>query len=148
MNCGKRRPFCRSRAWISVLLLGICPPALAQCNSNPIAVDDMAIYDGGSVLVVDVLANDVEPDGEALAVDMLSTTCPGTLSEDFGLVTWTGTNITSDCTISYRITDEDQNTDVGIVQVSIPADATIIFIDGFEAGDVSGWSTFQGRPAK
>ncbi len=39
------------------------------------------------LFVVDVLADDIEPDGEALSIASLSTTCAGIANEDFGLVT-------------------------------------------------------------
>ena len=72
-----------------LLLFVLAAPAAAQpCNTTPVALADQAGYIGGPV-VVDVLANDSEPDGEALTVGSLSTTCPGTVSEDLGLMTLT-----------------------------------------------------------
>ncbi|MEE8524451.1 MAG: cadherin-like domain-containing protein, partial [Thermoanaerobaculia bacterium] len=116
-------------------MLLICPPASAQCNANPVAAADAVVYSGGPVLVVDVLANDVEPDGEALTIDNLSTTCTGTVSEDLGLVTLTVTGFSGDCTIGYRINDESGGSDSATVSI---LDGTEVFVDGFETGDPVG----------
>ena len=121
----------------SVILFGLLSaPVLAQCNASPIAVDDQAFHEG-QLIVVDVLANDVEPDGEALTVVSVATTCAGTLSEGFGLISLQPpTPVAEDCTIDYQVEDENGN----------PASATVtvistglLFEDGFETGDTSGW---------
>jgi hypothetical protein len=124
-----------------LLLLAFHPSASAQCNNAPVAVDDTAVYVGGTVLVVDVLANDSD-DGEALAVGNLTTTCSGTVSEDFGLVTLTVAGFSGDCSIGYRVTDEGGLFDTATVSI---ADGTGIFEDGFETGDASRWNETQGR---
>jgi Bacterial Ig domain len=126
-----------SHASALLLLLAICPPASALCNGDPGAVDDVVVYTGGAALVVDVLANDSEPDGEALTVGNLSTTCTGTVSQDLGLVTLAVTSFSGACTIGYRITDERGSFDTATVSV---LDGTEIFSDGFETGDTSQWT--------
>jgi hypothetical protein len=125
-----------------LLLLAFHPSASAQCNNAPVAVNDTAVYVGGPVVVVDVLGNDSEPDGEALAVGNLTTTCSGTVSEDLGLVTLTVAGFSGDCAIGYRVTDENGLSDTATVSV---LDGTGIFEDGFETGDASRWNETQGR---
>ncbi len=126
-------PFLLSLIW---LLAVLGPPAAAQCNLDPVANDDTLRYFGGSAVVIDVLANDLEPDGEVLTVGNLSTTCAGTVSEDFGLVTLTLASFSEECSIQYRITDESGRFDTATVTV---ADGTRIFLDDFESGDPSRW---------
>jgi hypothetical protein len=128
-----------------LLVLAFHPSASAQCNNAPVAVDDTAVYAGGTVLVVAVLGNDSESDGEALAVGNLTTTCSGTVSEDFGLVTLTVAGFSGDCAIGYRVTDENGLSDTATVSV---LDGTGIFTDSFETGDTSRWSTSQGRAGR
>ncbi len=118
MKCCAFRQVGPGSAGPLLLFLWLCPTASAQCNDNPVAAADAVVYSGGSMVVVDVLANDVEPDGEALTLDNLSTTCTGTVSEDLGLVTLTVTDFSGDCTIGYRITDESGGTDTATVTVS------------------------------
>jgi|GEM_PF-3998030 len=145
MDCRERRRADPSNAWTLLLLLALCPPASGQCNAAPVAAADTVVYIGGPVLVVDVLANDVEPDGEALAIDNLSTTCTGTLSEDLGLVTLAVSSFPAECTIDYRITDESGGSDTATV---IVLDGTEVFADGFETGDTSRWSESQARAGR
>ena len=129
---------CHAILKVPLLLFVLAAPAAAQpCNTTPVALDDEAAYIGGPV-VVDVLANDSEPDGEALTVGSLSTTCPGTVSEDLGLVTlFVSGEMPEECMISYEITDERGASATASVTVE---DNTEIFSDGFESGDTSLWT--------
>jgi hypothetical protein len=108
------------------------------CNTPPAASPDEADFSGGAV-VVDVLANDADADGEALEVFGLSSTCPGSVTEEFGVVklVMSVTSLASDCTITYQVRDEAGWTATGTVTVR---DATGIFSDSFESGDLSDWS--------
>ena len=117
-------------------------PATAQiCNASPVAVDDEVIHEGVP-MVIDVLANDVEPDGEALSVSVLSTTCGGTVSEDFGLVSLVPPAPTSEeCTIAYRIEDTQGETDDATIFVR---SSGLVFKDDFESGDTSAWGEVAG----
>ncbi len=65
-------------AWpAAALALGLLAAATAhaQCNGTPIASGDNAEAASAPILI-DVLANDTEPDGEALTVTVLASTCP------------------------------------------------------------------------
>jgi hypothetical protein len=108
------------------------------CNTPPTASPDQADFSGGTV-VVDVLANDADVDGEALEVFGLATTCPGSATEEFGVVTLAMSviRLESDCTITYQVRDEAGFTATSTVTVR---DATGIFSDSFESGDLSDWS--------
>jgi len=57
----------KSFPWLLPLLILLAVPAAshARCNTSSTAVDDVALHIG-EILIVDVLANDLEPDGEAL----------------------------------------------------------------------------------
>ncbi len=136
-------PPCLDERWkIWPLLLILCfafrAPAEAQtCNSAPVASNDQAFHEGGLVLI-DVLANDVEPDGEAMTVTTGTTTCAGAVSEDFGLVSLqpVAPGGPEDCTIDYQVLDEQGNPAGATVYVRSSA---LIFQDGFESGDTSAW---------
>lgn len=136
----RRRGTVRRCAWLVlwILWLGEIASLSAQsCNTAPAAQSDFVEHFGGPV-VVDVLANDAEPDGEALTVTSLSTTCTGTVSESLGLVTMTPTVAgPEDCSVSYRVRDERGSlSTTATVSISI---AAAIFADGFESGDTSRW---------
>jgi hypothetical protein len=64
------------------------PPAVAQCNQLPIVVDD-AVSTYGPTVLIDVLANDRDPEGEAMNVIGFDNGCPGTIEESFDMLSFT-----------------------------------------------------------
>lgn len=109
----------------------------AWANETPVAVDDQADHHGGTVLVVDVLANDSDADGESLEIYGPSG-CNGTLTVEFGVVTLTPAHGAPEaCTITYSIRDEDDNSSTATVTVN--NSATLLFRDDCELGDDSRW---------
>ena len=127
----------RKSLFLIILLAALARPAVAQeCNTAPIATDD-EIFHNGKRLVVDVLANDFEPDGESLAIINLTTTCDASVSEDFGLVLLLPADPRSEaCQIDYQVEDDRGATASATVTVR---DTGVIFNDGFESGDTSAW---------
>jgi hypothetical protein len=61
----------------------------APANTAPLATDDEAQTDEGVAVTVDVLANDSDPDGHALAVDTVSDPANGTAATNDADVTYT-----------------------------------------------------------
>ncbi len=122
---------------LPVLWCTLSVPSIAQdCNSAPVATDDETFHQG-EMMVIDVLANDLEPDGEALTVTSVTTDCAGTLSEDFGLVTLLPpVAVSEECTIDYDIEDEQGNQASATIFVRFTG---LLFEDGFESGDTSAW---------
>ncbi len=84
------RRFCLTTVSLLLLTCLATAPLLAQCDNNPIAIDDEVLLAATPVLI-DVLANDQEPDGEALSLTVLSTTCPLTFEVLFDVVRLTPT---------------------------------------------------------
>jgi len=73
----KRIPGCSTLNTAFVLAVVVATTAAhAQCNSTPIASGDNAEAASAAILI-DVLANDTEPDGEALSVTVTGSTCSG-----------------------------------------------------------------------
>ena len=128
--------------WRTLLLLAMylgswSEAAVAQCNSAPVAVDDVTFHEA-AVMAIDVLANDVEPDGEALTIVDVTTDCSGTVSTDLGLVVLEPMPPSSQaCLITYEVTDEQGNTASATVDVRL---TNALFRDGFESGDTSAWA--------
>ena len=133
----RRSPGLSLGLWLTILGGFTVPiPSWAQCNTAPQAIDDNALHLGDPI-AVDVLANDLEPDGEALTVTSVATTCNGTVSEDFGVVTMVPSSVIAEqCTISYDVADERGGSSSATVFV---ASSGLLFKDGFETGDVSAW---------
>lgn len=90
-------------------------------NGAPNAVDDSAtVQDGGSTTVA-VLANDSDPDGDALSVSSAGTAAHGTVTVNpDGTITYThnGDAATSD-SFTYTISDGEGGTDSATVTVTI-----------------------------
>ncbi len=117
-------------------------PLDAACNSPPIAVDDSAATFNESLLI-DVLANDSDVDGQALAVTLNGGSClnVGTATVDFELVHFAPDNtLDADCTLDYTVTDEGGLSAQATVNVSAETPEGLIYFDGFETGDTSAWS--------
>ncbi len=122
----------------STILSLAASPVLAGCALGPTAEDDeiSALLES---VVIDVLANDSEPDGQAMSIVQLSTTCPAMVAVDFGLVRLTPTTaLTTDCQISYRVQNDDGQTS-GLAAVQVSHIPSLIFADGFEGGSASAW---------
>lgn len=132
------------------LLLSLNFSASALCNTAPSATDDTAeaLLDA---VVIDVLANDFDPESEPLTLSILTNSCTGTVSVDRGLVVFNpSTQVNSNCTISYRVTDSGSLSADAMITVSAlpippppPPPPTPIFSDGFESGNTNGWSRFD-----
>ena len=129
----------------AVALLGafVIAPALSA-GGPPVASDDQAFHQGGTFLAIDVLANDVEPDGEAVQVEMVGTTCsiqPAS-PDDFGLVTLTPeVGAPESCTLTYRLRDESGTvSNTATVNIGVPSH--LIFRDDCELGNNSRWDNY------
>ncbi len=145
VSCGVstgKDPKRRTLLLLPVLWCALSAPAVAQeCGTAPVAVDD-EVFHQAKLMVIDVLANDLEPDGEALTVTSVTTACAGTLGEDFGLVSLLPpVGVSEECTIDYDIEDEQGTSASATVFVHF---AGLLFEDGFESGDTGAWAA-EGR---
>jgi len=134
----------RIRAALAVLLLAgaLAAPAPrvdAICSTNPTVVGD-AVTAVDEPVLIDVLANDSDAEGEALTVSLGLDNCPGDPTVDgYQLVTFTPDPVVNaTCYIHYTVTDESGNSANGTITVT--GDPSLIFRDGLESGDASRWS--------
>ena len=94
-------------------------------NPTPDAVDDTTVTTVGTAVVVPLLANDTDPDGDPLTVMAATLADPtqGTLSQDPVTLEWTftpsATFVTGSAVINYTIEDQDGGTDTAIHTVTI-----------------------------
>lgn len=110
------------------------------CNLAPVAVDDTAGH-LGAPLTVDVLANDLEPEGEALSVEIVSVSSEclsDQVAIDHGHVRFTPEPLSApkNCTVTYRIWDERGGSATAVLTMVAEG---IIFMDGFESGNTAAW---------
>ncbi len=89
----------------------------------PVAVDDLALTDEDISVVVDVLANDTDIDGDALTVTNLTQPANGTAElEADGTVTYTPTAGYAGID-AFTYTANDGTTDSNVATVTVTVDA-------------------------
>ncbi len=90
-------------------------------NDAPVANDDTATTTVGTAVVIPVLANDTDVDGDTLTVTGSPTSPNGTVVVNAdGTITFTpDAGFTGDTTIEYEISDGNGGTDTGQVAVTV-----------------------------
>ena len=115
---------------------------LAVCNTAPTSNPDSHTAPVANVpIVIDVLANDTDPNGQALTLVVVGDNCQGTATADHDLLRFDpqGKHLPSDCLISYQVRDESGAVSA-LRTIQITAAGILIFEDGFETGDMGAWS--------
>ena len=131
-----QKSWCGTGCGAVLLLALIATTALA---AGPVANSDSAFHYGPAV-VVDVLTNDTEADGEILSLTVDSVgTCIEGLSVVNELIRFAPTSAApTTCFMTYRVIDESgdsDDADLNFIGVSGE-----IFSDDFESGNLNAWS--------
>ncbi len=86
--------------------IGTVTVTVRAVNDPPVAADDAAITDEDTPVAVDVLANDSDPDGDALTVTAVGSPAHGTVSWGPSSVTYTPeTNFHGTDSFTYTVSD-------------------------------------------
>lgn len=89
-------------------------------NSAPIATDDVAATASDTVTLIDVLANDDDPDGGTLSISDLGSANNGTVAIENGQISYTpNSGFTGLDAFTYTVSDGQGGTDVGSVSVRV-----------------------------
>jgi Ca2+-binding RTX toxin-like protein len=107
-------------------------------NDAPVAVDDTASTDFETAVVIDLIGNDTDVDGDTLILDSVSSD-DGTVTDNGdGTVTFTpNAGFTGDATISYVVRDPSGLTDTGMATVTVGAGPMLDgYVDGTDDGDL------------
>ena len=87
---------------------------------DPDAVDDTAITDEDTAVIIDVLANDTHPEGDTLTVTAASSPDGDVVINADGSLGFTpAPNFNGTATISYTVTDSNGDTDTATVTVTV-----------------------------
>lgn len=94
---------------------------VAPLNDAPIAVDDIAATIVNRPIEVDVLANDVDFDGDALIIRTFSNPNTGTVEPQFsGKFLFTPEqDFTGEATFTYSVEDDSLASDQGVVKITV-----------------------------
>ena len=94
--------------------------AVAMVNDAPEAQDDAGTTEEDTPVVIPVLANDSDPDGDALLVQSVTQPDHGTVTNDMTDVTYTpDPNFHGSDTFSYIVSDGQGGTDMATVRMTI-----------------------------
>ena len=105
-------------------------------NARPVANPDSAMTAAATPVVVDVLANDSDPDGDMLTVENVTAPLNGQATTDGTTVTYTpNAAFGGNDTFQYSVSDGHGNTVSAVVSVAVNSlpvandDATKVFVD-------------------
>ncbi|TEU16204.1 MAG: tandem-95 repeat protein [Dehalococcoidia bacterium] len=94
-------------------------------NDPPVAVNDSAITDEDTPVIIDVLDNDSDVDGDTLTVDSVTQGANGSVINNGGNVTYTpALNFTGIDSFTYTISDGNGGTDTATVTVNVTVTET------------------------
>jgi len=110
-------------------------------NSPPVALSDTASTSAGTPVVIDVLANDTDPDGNVLAIVGVTNGTGGTVAHDGGSVTYQpAAGFSGTDTFTYTIADGQGATATAEVTVAVAApEALIVTLAEFRLGAPNEW---------
>lgn len=107
-------------------------------NDDPVANDDTASTDFNTPVVVAVLENDEDVDGDTLTILGTPVSAEGTVEVNGdGTITFTpNTGFSGDATITYEVTDGNGGTDTATVTVTVGQPSRDGYVDGTAGGDL------------
>jgi VCBS repeat-containing protein len=91
-------------------------------NDAPVAVNDSAITDEGTPVIIDVLNNDSDVDGDTLAVDAVTQGASGSVANNGSYVTYTPTpGFNGTDSFNYTVIDGNGSTNTATVTINVTA---------------------------
>ncbi|WP_204137364.1 Ig-like domain-containing protein [Halomicronema sp. CCY15110] len=104
--------------YIEVELVAPPPPA----NTPPTATDDSATVTSGGSILIPILDNDSDPDGDGLVLQSVSTPTHGTATINGASISYTApANYVGPDSFTYTVADGNGGTDTGTVSVTVQA---------------------------
>ncbi len=103
----------------AAIVVSVLEPEIV--NLAPIVTDEEVTVVIGETLVIDLLANDRDPDGEAADLRVLSSTRPalGRASRDGGVITFEAGTATGAVAITYQVGDDNGGVSAGRLVIRI-----------------------------
>jgi hypothetical protein len=95
---------------------------VSPVNDDPLAVDDSATTDEDTSVIINVLVNDSDPDGDTLTVSSVTQPGHGAVTNGTTHVTYTpNPNFLGDDAFTYTVSDGHGSTDTATVSVTVVA---------------------------
>lgn len=102
---------------------------LVNGNAPPVAFDDYIEVETHSPLVIDVLTNDVDPDGDVLTITSAIANIGNVVIAEGELIYTGPQNYSGNIFINYGITDNNGGTDFAVVYIAVPINMPPIIND-------------------
>lgn len=102
---------------------------LVNGNAPPVAFDDYIEVETHSPLVIDVLTNDVDPDGDVLTITSAIANIGNVVIAEGELIYTGPQNYSGNIFINYGITDNNGGTDFAVVHIAVPINKPPIIND-------------------
>lgn len=101
------------------IVVNVVPPVVS--NQPPTVVNEEQVVTVGQTVIVDVLANDSDPDGPNSALRVVSSTTPtiGTANRSGGVITFSAGTVTGVTTIIYQVGDDDGGLSTGRLMIRV-----------------------------
>jgi hypothetical protein len=114
-------------------------------NDDPVAADDAATTDEGAPVIISVLANDNDVDGDPLTVSIVGIVTNGrTVINGDGSITYTpNAGFTGSDSFTYMANDGSGNSNVATVTITVnepPAGGDVIYVSSTSGGSAGGVS--------
>ena len=94
--------------------------SVTNVNEAPVAVNDKAVTSSGNSVIIDVLFNDSDPDGDTLTVIAVTQPSKGAAQINSGMVTYTPRkNYTGPDSFTYTISDGKGLTAIATVSINV-----------------------------
>ena len=91
-----------------------------KVNDAPIAIDDSVIVNENSSIIIDVLANDTDPDGDLLSIESVDQPSYGQVRIENGKLVYEANNgYVGDDSFTYRINDGNGSTSSAMVSLVV-----------------------------
>lgn len=110
-------------------------------NNAPIATDDIVHATQDQAKIIDVLANDMDPDQDLFSIESFTQASHGAVSDNGdGTLTYTpASGYQGSDSFTYTIVDSNGGTSQATVSITVTSSTSSIVYD-FESGSLSGWS--------
>jgi RHS repeat-associated protein len=117
---------------VAIVFLTVTP-----VNDAPVAVDDTVSTLQDTSILIPVLANDTDVEGDTLGIDSFTQPANGSVADNGdGTLTYTpAPGFTGDDTFTYTLSDGQGGSDIGRVDITVTPVGEVIIDAGEQAGD-------------
>lgn len=114
--------------YIEVEPVATQPPA----NTPPVATDDNATVTSGATILIPILDNDSDPDGDGLALQSVSAPTHGTATINGSSISYTApASYVGPDSFTYTVADGNGGTDTGTVRLTVQANQPPVGADDY-----------------